>query len=49
MVALNVRIDPDLRRRLIIAKANTKKSMQELVIEFLSCGLAKVEKDRSAK
>jgi predicted DNA-binding protein len=43
MVALNVRITPDLRRRLLVARANTSKTVAELVTQWIEAGLSKLE------
>ena len=40
---LNVRIAPDLRRRVMIAKANTGRTIQDLMEEWIEAGLAKLE------
>lgn len=44
MVPLNAKIPAELRRRLLIAKANTGKTIQEMLMEWIEAGLTKLEK-----
>lgn len=49
MVALNVKVPPDLRRRLLIARANTGKTVAELVTQWVEQGLAQIEKQNGGR
>lgn len=49
MAHLNAMIPEDLRRRLLIARANTGKTMTQLLVEFIQEGLSKIERPQKPK
>lgn len=46
LVPINALIPKELKRRLLVAKANTGKTIQALLVEWITEGVARVERER---